>query len=284
MHRDDWSPWPGEAQRREEKRSEARLAEGLQRLDQAKHYHLNTLTREQRRLNRDLISIKTGNPWRRGLQSLGLRTSIHDVHHPAVSHKKTLLPVIPLAGRETDSHKSMKPQSESSLQARVQEFISSGENRAEHSTETLCLPNIKRQTVTSLTTTTTNAEREECNRRERNGEQEMQRDREREGHTEEREIIKDREKKKERKVLRERERDNERENEINGNRCLSSPVSFPSEMLAPDGYLRAVHMLPNFPQALAEARKARYIRHRGQPLCEQVLTIREIFSRDTPSL
>lgn len=60
MRRRDWLPWPGEAQRREEKRAEARLAEDLQRLDQAKHYHLNTLNREQRRLHRDLISVKTG--------------------------------------------------------------------------------------------------------------------------------------------------------------------------------------------------------------------------------
>lgn len=67
MRRRDWLPWPGEAQRREEKRTEARLAEGLQRLDQAKHYHLKTLTREQRRLHKDLISIKTG-VW--GIKSL----------------------------------------------------------------------------------------------------------------------------------------------------------------------------------------------------------------------
>lgn len=60
MRRRDWLPWPGEAQRREEKRAEARLADDLQRLDQAKHYHLNILNREQRRLHRDLISVKTG--------------------------------------------------------------------------------------------------------------------------------------------------------------------------------------------------------------------------------
>lgn len=60
MRRGDWLPWPGEAQKRDERRAEARLAEGLQRLDQAKHYHINTLTREQRKIHRDLISIKTG--------------------------------------------------------------------------------------------------------------------------------------------------------------------------------------------------------------------------------
>lgn len=113
-------------------------------------------------------------------------------------------------------------------------------------------------------------------------------DREREAHME---VVRDREKdsQKEREwmLLREREKDNERGAEINGNRCPSSPVLFPSEMLAPDGHLRTVHTLPNFAQALAEARKARYIRHRGQPLCERELSIREIFSQDsreTPAL
>ncbi|ROL55578.1 hypothetical protein DPX16_7518 [Anabarilius grahami] len=257
MHRRDWLPWPGEAQRREEKRTEAKLAEGLQRLDQAKHYHINTLTREQRRLHRDLISIKTGNPWKRGLHSLGLRPSNHDVGRPAASYKRTLLPSIPLAGKEADRS--------SSLQARVQEFISSGEKSTEHSSETLCLPDLKRQPVTSLTATCTKTEREESKERQMDREQ----DREREAHME---VVRDREKdsQKEREwmLLREREKDNERGAEINGNRCPSAAVLFPSEMLAPDGHLRTVHTLPNFAQALAEARKARYIRHRGQPLCE----------------
>ncbi|XP_048064498.1 uncharacterized protein LOC125279059 isoform X1 [Megalobrama amblycephala] len=163
MRRRDWLPWPGEAQRREEKRTEAKLAEGLQRLDQAKHYHINTLTREQRRLHRDLISIKTGNPWKRGLHSLGLRPSNHDVGRPAASYKRTLLPSIPLAGKEADRS--------SSLQARVQEFISSGEKSTEHSSETLCLPDLKRQPVTSLTATCTNTEREESKERQMDREQ-----------------------------------------------------------------------------------------------------------------
>ncbi|XP_073673205.1 uncharacterized protein [Garra rufa] len=276
MRRGDWLPWPGEAQRRDEKRAEARLAEGLQRLDQAKHYHLNTLTREQRRLHKDLISIKTGNPWKRGLHSLGLRPSNHDVGRPAASYKRTLLPIIPMAGKEVDSHRS-------SLHARVQEFMSSGEKRAEHSSETLCLPDLKRQPVTSLTATSTNTEREESKEREMDGEQD--RDRDREALMEVGEVVRDREKdsQKEREwiLLREREKDNEIGAEINGNRCLSSSVSFPSEILAPDGHLRTVHTLPNFAQALAEARKARYIRYRGQPLCERELTIREIFARDS---
>ncbi|XP_056337711.1 uncharacterized protein LOC130248177 [Danio aesculapii] len=263
MRRVDWSSRPAEAQRREERRTEIRLAEGLQRLDQAKHYHLNTLTREQRRLSRDLASIKTGNSWKRGLHSLGLRASNHDTGRPVAYYKRTLLPIIPLVGKEADDHRT------SSLQARVQEFISSGGKRTEHSSEALCLPDLKQQPVTSLTTTSTHTDREESKEKEIEGHMEVVRDRE-----------KDSQKEKEWKLLREREKDNESGAEINGNRGLSPPVSFPSDMLAPDGHLRTVHTLPNFAQALVEARKARYIRHRGQPLCERELTIREIFAQD----
>lgn len=60
MRRADWLVVPSEAQRREERRAEARLADGLQRLDEVKRYHLNTLTREQRAIHKHLISIKTG--------------------------------------------------------------------------------------------------------------------------------------------------------------------------------------------------------------------------------
>ncbi|KAI4892542.1 hypothetical protein NFI96_024711 [Prochilodus magdalenae] len=101
MHRADWMVWPKEAQRREERRAEARLAEGLQRLDEAKHYQLNSLSREQRALHRHLIAIKTGNR-KRGSHAVGSRPSNHDLSHPAVSYKKTLLPIIPPAGRESD--------------------------------------------------------------------------------------------------------------------------------------------------------------------------------------
>lgn len=81
-------------------------------------------------------------------------------------------------------------------------------------------------------------------------------------------------------------RDTEKEEEMNVPVPCSTCLSPLSDTHAPDGQLRMVHTLPNFVQALTEARKARYIRHRGQPLCERELSIREIFannSRDTPT-
>ncbi|XP_030627998.1 coiled-coil domain-containing protein 190 [Chanos chanos] len=231
MRRSDSLAWPGEALRREERRAEARLAEGLQRLEEVKHYHLNTLTREQRKLHRDLISIRTGNYWRKGIPNT--QPTNLDLSHPAVPYRRTLLPIIPRPDREPQRQASIKPQSSTSLQNRVQEFISSG-SKTDSSTVPLCLPDLKLQPVHTLpSTSTATAGREE---------------------------------KKDRMT---------KESEVE----VSPPASLLSDYLAPDGRLRTVHTLPNFAQALVEARKARYIRHRGQPLCESGLTITEIFSR-----
>ncbi|KAL7888076.1 hypothetical protein AOLI_G00030500 [Acnodon oligacanthus] len=269
MHRADWMVWPKEAQRREERRAEARLADGLQRLDEAKHYQLNTLSREQRTLSRHLIAIKTGNR-RRGLHAVGSRPINHDFSHPVMSFKKTLLPIIPPAGRESEKPRPVKPQSSSSLQARVQEFISSGETKADNSTAPLCLPELKLQPTNTLP-----PEREE------NRERETYRDRGREGQRSvwepERDRPRDSHKGKELMVTQ--EKDKEKAEETDEATSLSSPPSPLLDSLAPDGRLRTVHVLPNFAQALAEARKARYIRHRGRPPCERELSIREIFSK-----
>ncbi|XP_066532148.1 coiled-coil domain-containing protein 190 [Hoplias malabaricus] len=272
MHRSDWMVWPKEAQRREERRAEVRLAEGLQRLDEAKHYQLNTLNREQRSLHRHLIAIKTGN-WRRGLHAVGPRPPNHDLSlNPlAASYKNSLLPIIPSSGKEPDRPRPGKLQSSCSLQTRVQEFISSRENRGDNSTALLCLPELKLQPPNTLP-----PEREE--KRERD----TLRDRGRKGQMSLWETDRDRPKdsQKGKELMEMREKDRERVEGVTGTSLPSSPSPLP-DSLAPDGQLRTVYVLPNFAQALAEARKARYIRHHGRPSCERELSIREIFSKNS---
>ncbi|KAI4892543.1 hypothetical protein NFI96_024712 [Prochilodus magdalenae] len=164
----------------------------------------------------------------------------------------------------------VKPQSSCSLQTRVQEFISSGENRSDNSTAPLCLPELKLHPANTLP-----PEREE------NRERGTYRDRRREGQRSvwETEIERPRDSQKGKEVTVATEKEKEKAEEADGATPLSSPPSPLLESLAPDGRLRTIHVLPNFAQALAEARKARYIRHRGRPSCERELSIREIFSK-----
>ncbi|XP_053470874.1 coiled-coil domain-containing protein 190 [Ictalurus furcatus] len=278
MRRTDWLVWPSEALKREERRAEARLAHGIQRLDEAKRYHLNTLTREQHGLHRHLIALNTGNRWR-GLNSVGSRPSNHDLTHPAVSYSKTRLPIIPPADRETNRHRSGKPQSICSLQARVQDFLSSGENRADNATMPVCLPDLKPRPPSSMLPPA-NPEREN-KAGDRDGQNKKHRARGREGLRSALETrgfsSKDSQRENDQIVASY----TEKEEEMTVTIPYSTPLSPLSDTHASDGQLRMVHTLPNFVQALAEARKARYIRYRGHPLCERELSIREIFSSNS---
>ncbi|KAG5275976.1 hypothetical protein AALO_G00126570 [Alosa alosa] len=227
MHRGDSLAWPGEAQRREERRAEARLAKGIQRLDETKLYHINTLTREQRRLHRDLLNMRA----------------------------------------DTKRHRPLKPQSGYSLQARVQEFITNGDGRVDSSAAPLCLPDLKLQPGAAIpsNSTTQGDDKDEGKTEREKGQREKERHRET---------------KKEKEREKDKDKEVEMEKEIDTQTLPPADAPLvPFELLAPDGRLRTVHTLPNFGQALAEARKARYIRHRGKPPSERELTIREIFSR-----
>ncbi|XP_041967902.1 coiled-coil domain-containing protein 190 [Alosa sapidissima] len=269
MHRGDSLAWPGEAQRREERRAEARLAKGIQRLDETKLYHINTLTREQRRLHRDLLNMRAGNIWRKGFTGLGSQPFNHDPAHP-MCYNRTQLPTIPLSGKDTKRHRPLKPQSGYSLQARVQEFITNGDGRVDSSAAPLCLPDLKLQPGAAIpSNSTTQGDDRDEGKTEREKGKDGQREKERH-----------RETKKEKEREKDKDKEVEMEKEIDTQTLPPADAPLvPFELLAPDGRLRTVHTLPNFGQALAEARKARYIRHRGKPPSERELTIREIFSR-----
>ncbi|TSN30178.1 hypothetical protein Baya_9407 [Bagarius yarrelli] len=281
MRRTDCLVWPNEAQRREERRAEARLAYGIQRLDEAKRYHLNTLTREQTALHRHLIALKTGNMIR-GLHTAASQPSNHH-NNPVVSYNNTRLPTIPTTDKESNRQRSGKPKSIYSLQSRVQNFVSSGANKTDNTPKPVNLPDLKSQPQCMLPPATPIRENKEENG---DGQNKKHRFRQREGRKSAQ--------KTHRFSSKEGQRENnqivagctEKDEETNVEMPFSTPLSSLSDTHAPDGQLRMVYTLPNFAQALAEARKARYIRHRGQPLCDRELSIREIFtsnSRDTHS-
>ncbi|XP_062858202.1 coiled-coil domain-containing protein 190 [Trichomycterus rosablanca] len=280
MRRADWLVVPSEAQRREERRAEARLADGLQRLDEVRRYHINTLTREQRAIHRHLLALKAGNRWR-NLNTVGFQPTSQNHSHPAVPYKKTLLPIIPPSGREAERHRSGKPQSVCSLQARVQEFISSGESRVDNSTVPFCLPDLKLQPTNCTTLPPAASDRDNGRNRDRDGQREAHRDRDRQGPRSEQttETFSYEENQRENELIVAGDKNRERE-DMEVTMSPSTPSSV-SQYVAPNSHKRMVHTLPNFAQALVEARKARYIRHHGQPLCEKELSIREIFSKNS---
>uniref|UniRef100_W5MX45 Uncharacterized protein n=1 Tax=Lepisosteus oculatus TaxID=7918 RepID=W5MX45_LEPOC len=221
---------------REARRGEARLAQGLQRLEAARLYHVNSLLREQRRLQRDLGALRHAIPTPLCKLSPGSELAVAQrcrSHECAPECPNGSVEGVGLApvSQLTDSDKSQKAlplRTEGpalGLQARVREFVAGGSHRGslgESSAAPLCLPDVRAQTAARLSSSARGE-----------GEQEP-------------------------------------------------PPAPDPEALAPDGRLRTVYTLPSFPQALSEARKARYLRHRGQPECERELSLREIFARPVP--
>ncbi|XP_051868979.1 uncharacterized protein LOC127568824 [Pristis pectinata] len=75
--------------------------------------------------------------------------------------------------------------------------------------------------------------------------------------------------------------------QVKPRQSASSPQPLPfqesshddSEFYAPDGLPRTMHTMPSFHEAFAEARKARYIRHRSKTDDEKELSISEIFRK-----
>ncbi|KAK6314035.1 hypothetical protein J4Q44_G00154940 [Coregonus suidteri] len=262
--------WQGsEAQRREEHRAQARLQRGLQRLEQATSYHLNTLTTEQRRLHRDLLNIRTGTSWRRSLHPLVSRPVNPDPSHLSMPYRTTL-PTIPRATKDPEKHRSVKAvcggmSGPAVLQARVHDFLCSSadtqRHRAESSVAPLCLPDLKLQPAAALTSTGL-GERGEEEGREGRAEREREDVRGREG-----------------RATRKKEEENGRTDRDREKEEYYPPPPPPSDSLTADGRPRTLHLLPDFNQSLAEARKARYIRYRGRPPCERELSITEIFTR-----
>ncbi|XP_048833381.1 coiled-coil domain-containing protein 190 [Brienomyrus brachyistius] len=244
MRRGEKAAWRSDAQGREERRAEARLAQGLRRLDEACLYHLSTLTREQRRLCRDLGALRTGNSWKRSFSDLQPRPWGCDLNQPVLSYKRTVLPRIPCATR-LDKHcsREQKPTgtagSSSGLQARIRDFVTGGEPQWESSMVPVSLPDLRGKTGSGLDTDDPNKTRRQS----------------------------------------ERNVDTDAGTSTEGDVAQSPSTPPLARPLAPDGRLRTVHTFPSFPQALAEARKARYLRHRGQPLSERELSVGEIFGR-----
>ncbi|XP_018589769.1 coiled-coil domain-containing protein 190 [Scleropages formosus] len=243
MHRMGRAAWLVDAQRREDKRMEARLAGGLRQLDEACLYHISTLTREQRRLTRDLGTTGTGNLCRKNVFSLQSQPWGRNDGHQMPSYRKTVLPIIP---QKPEKHRSLNPVlrnagwTSTGLQTRVREFIGGRGVKTVGSVLPVCLPDLKGQSADGPNTTELG---KKCQ-----GETSIETD---------------------------SRKQTEKEKGV-----LSTPPPF--QELAPDGKLRTVYTLPSFAQALAEARKARYLRLRGRPLCERELSIEEIFAR-TPT-
>lgn len=163
-----------------------------------------------------------------------------------------------------------------SLQARVQEFISSGESRVDNSTASFCLPDLKLQPRNCTTLPPAALDWDNGKNRDNDGQKETHKNRPRSEQTTE--TFTNQKHLRETELIDRGQKDKEKQDiDLTMSPATSSNLS---EYIVPDSHKRTVHTLPNFAEALVEARKARYIRYYGQVLCEKELSIGEIFSKN----
>ncbi|KAM3915654.1 LOW QUALITY PROTEIN: coiled-coil domain-containing protein 190 [Leptodactylus fuscus] len=229
-----------EAERRGAKRAEARLNNGIQEIEEAQHYHMNSMTKEQKRLQKDLMRIKQGK--KKKIEINWRASSIRS------SSKLTSSPEGPVIA----SGSSM------TLQMRINDFMDGvkkgkAENFPRNGTELLL-------SGTNTTDIKTSSSRRAsiCSV------------------TEDGVLKNDLQGK---LILASGSGNPQYLRQRRGS-FFKEKITFDEEIYAPDGGLRTLHTMPDFMDSLEEARHARYIRHRVKPESEKELSVDEIFQRE----
>ncbi|XP_048394559.1 coiled-coil domain-containing protein 190 [Stegostoma tigrinum] len=295
-----------EAERRESKRAEARLQNGLQNLEEARFYCIDRMIKEQRQIQRDLIRIKNGY----SKKALGNLRMLYPDNSTSTRGKSGLsnliLPSIPGVNNHAVILESerirmqscystkagrivMPPSASLTLQTQINNFLNglssrqeksdghpgarqiqpdtpSSKLKAETSINSIKLSALKHPNTKHVSISEKSTVLDEASGRENQGvvdqtEQEAS-DVETDGSDQ----------------AQGQSRSRESTSSPPLSACHENP-GYDSEFYAPDGLPRTMHTMPSFLEAFAEAKKARYIRHRIKPEDERELSISEIFAK-----
>ncbi|XP_006014086.2 coiled-coil domain-containing protein 190 [Latimeria chalumnae] len=309
-----------EAQRREAKRTEARLMSGLHDIEEARLYHVNTMIKEQRRIQRDLMRVKQGDgvAQNKGIK-LKVSISIRYSKTKMISNSRNLfpgnerdrslvfnrvmLPTIPIGKdqkhiMEPDAHRAKKlfpmkmsrlaiqPGISVALQMRVNDFID-GDNSKKGSQVTQAMAEPDRSfTPSGIRKVKAEASIADINMS--NVKYSIAKRLSISGKPKGQEATE----KKEASSVDSKTAANEDEAIVSSSETTPKPgqlsvlaenSALNLEAFTPDGFLRTMYTIPSFQEAFQEAKKARYIRHRGIPESEKALSINEIFGRNPSS-
>ncbi|XP_069793875.1 coiled-coil domain-containing protein 190 [Narcine bancroftii] len=289
-----------EAERRESKRAEARLQNGLHDLEDARFYSINQMMKEQRRIQKDLIRIKNGYSKKKIGSSFGRLCPDYKMpakETPGCDNKALSTKPVAKDGSFILASERIRAQNSSpvkpgriemlasvsrALQIQINDFLSQlsdeGEGKANEQAgaeedRALMSPNAGQQrtlapidvaNLSGLTLSTAKSSGKPAHP-----------------------VIASASRNKAAEVTDNCKKScNAIGNQSNPKQVKARPStsnlqrdssSDPCEFYAPDGLPRTVHTMPNFHEAFAEARKARYIRHRSKP--ERELSISDVFRK-----
>ncbi|XP_041064713.1 coiled-coil domain-containing protein 190 [Carcharodon carcharias] len=298
-----------EAERRQSKRAEVRLQNGLHDLEEARFYCIDRMIKEQRRIQRDLIRINNGYSKKVAVDNFRLLYPDNSTSARGKSgSSKIILPTIPgvkdhavilESGRSrtqscyfTKAGKIGMPSSASlALQIQINDFLngfstkqgkSNGHTEAEETKPSTPSSKLKTPSINSINMSGlkhciakhVSIPEKPTGLDVANGRESQAADGQMEQDASDAEANSN-------------VSSDQAQRQIKSRESTSSPqlsacqesTPYDSEFYAPDGLPRTMHTMPSFLEAFAEAKKARYIRHRTKTDDEKELTISEIFGK-----
>ncbi|XP_075689596.1 coiled-coil domain-containing protein 190 isoform X2 [Rhinoderma darwinii] len=249
-----------ESERRGAKRAEVRLNNGIQEIEEAQHYHMNSMTKEQKRLQKDLVRIKQATVKKTSNVKSNHNTEIPQAQGTDIGksvRSQVVAPPVIASGssmtlqmRINDFMDGVKKGKAENLQKNETELSLSGTNITDTKSSParrLSICSVAEDTMpksdlpgksTGILSNTTDKTPGSANPQ----------------------------------FLRQRR----------GSLFKDKPA-FDEEVYAPDGGLRTLHTMPDLMDSLEEAKNARYIRHRVKPESEKELSVGDIFQKEDSS-
>ncbi|XP_038267892.1 coiled-coil domain-containing protein 190 [Dermochelys coriacea] len=281
-----------ELERRDVKQAEARLSHRLQDLEEARLYHMNSMIKEQRQIQKEIQRLQQGNSRKKAHVTLG------DLSQEV--GKKPALPTLPTSSGQQRSNsqaerlrapRSTLPKMEGPTRAaqlplqhqtRNHDILADAEQESSgrHGSTSTCTQSKAASSITDinlsdlrysiarrLNISANLAEQEETSSQ---GELGTGPTLLPHGQAEARDVDGS-------DTMPKPTSCTERRKPSLGHEKLSSDT----DVYAPDSsHLRSMHSRPGFLELYAEARKARYIRHKGIPASEKELSLQEIFGHE----
>ncbi|XP_075472917.1 coiled-coil domain-containing protein 190 [Ascaphus truei] len=280
-----------EADRRGARRAEVRLSNGLHELEEAQHYHVNSMTKEQKLIQRELARIKqvsaqnkTTNPTSLPLHYKTGRQRMLPTISAGMGHRSRLQ----MGGESIRKQSAPIPEgpvmasgSSMTLQMRINDFMDGVSSkmgktetpvcrsRAESSLSDISITHVKnsiakRLSISDMPTVMQGS----INNDEQGDSSGLMKE------------ASDKEQESTMKAPKETAPRSEHPATHSARQrrgSLKGKPVFDEEFYAPDGSIRTMHTMPDLMESLEEAKKARYIRHRCKPDSERELSVQEIF-------
>ncbi|KAM8931044.1 coiled-coil domain-containing protein 190 isoform 2-T2 [Pelodytes ibericus] len=269
-----------EAQRRGDRRAAVRLNNGLQEIEEAQLYHVNSMTKEQKRLQMDLIKMKQSKSKNKTTNPKGVPPGKPALLQTFPGSRGQICRTENRGDRKQPAHQSdgsvMASGSSMTLQMRINDFMDGVNKKGKTDSPSSPSPNTEPSLSGINMTDLKNSMAKRLSISESSpvlqGEGSIDNEQ------------KSSDKSKEPTIKTSLQETTSKPMNFNPQfvkprrgSLFKEKLFFDEEIYAPDGGLRTLHAMPDMMNSFEEAKKARYIRHKNKLDSEKELSVQEIF-------